>query len=727
MTKVAEAQEQLAAAQLELAGLREHEAELERQREALEQEKGDMEAALAQKMEVSAKSANILKSEVARLEAAGKAATESLQKQKELSAGVVERLNGDLEAAQTELTAAQAVVKRPPAGRKPSEKKADREKVAAIKAKIDSLGLSIQQLTDGARWMEKAAEEPEPEQASAEAADLMAHSEADAARIGELEAQVANLQSANAALLENMGDEGTSAEAAAVRATPPAASGAQSAAGGDKVLAAKLARAEARAAAAEKALDDAKLSGKATVGGAKMSAADAKKAKAAEAKIKQLEAKNAKLADSLQIEKEKAAAASAGAKEGAAAEREKKKLAADAEKKLKAAEAETEKEAKRAEKKAAEAAELAGKLEAAEAELTKLQKQGAGASKELESLREQAQQLAIVQAHEAELDERLNSQTVEMNQLETRYKEQVTLRKKYYNMIEDMKGKIRVYARCRPMAKYEIEKECQPVVSFPDEYTVELKMEKGPPRQFAWDCAFTPASTQEETYEETAALIQSAIDGYNVCVFAYGQTGSGKTFTMVGAPGMEGILPRAMREIYEKKAEMAAEYDMNVKCYMLELYNDQLLDLLVSKADKNAAKQANHGKEEQLQIKKDAKGMIFVPGSTVVDCPELSDLEHCWELGEKSRHVGATKMNAGSSRSHLIVSMLLETTNKQTGKSAVGKLSLIDLAGSERAGKTVRSEIWLSLRLSLSHRTYPIRSVAATVGCATSGGIFHSG
>ena len=84
--------------------------------------------------------------------------------------------------------------------------------------------------------------------------------------------------------------------------------------------------------------------------------------------------------------------------------------------------------------------------------------------------------------------------------------------------------------------------------------------------------------------------------------------------------------------------------------------------------------------------------MIFVPGSTVVDCPELSDLEQCWELGEKSRHVGATKMNAGSSRSHLIVSMLLETTNKQTGKSAVGKLSLIDLAGSERAGKTVRAD-----------------------------------
>ena len=169
--------------------------------------------------------------------------------------------------------------------------------------------------------------------------------------------------------------------------------------------------------------------------------------------------------------------------------------------------------------------------------------------------------------------------------------------------------------------------------------------------------------------------------GYNVCVFAYGQTGSGKTFTMVGAPGMEGILPRAMRDIYAKKAELAGEYDMNVKCYMLELYNDQLLDLLVGH-------HVNEKDRKKLEIKKDAKGMIFVPGSTVKECPTLADLEECWKVGEGSRHVGSTKMNAGSSRSHLIVSMLIETINKQTGKAAVGKLSLIDLAGSERAGKT---------------------------------------
>jgi hypothetical protein len=173
LAKVAEAQQQLAAAQAEMAGLREHEAELEARREALEAEKKEMEAVLGEQAQVATATASTLKAEVARLEAAGKASTESLQKQKVMSdgaqfktpfvshlclktiilsrqaqdqhrestqkhrflSGVVGRLQGDLTAAQTELTAAQAVVKRPPAGRRPSDKKADREKVAVRKEK----------------------------------------------------------------------------------------------------------------------------------------------------------------------------------------------------------------------------------------------------------------------------------------------------------------------------------------------------------------------------------------------------------------------------------------------------------------------------------------------------------------------------------------------------------------------------------------------------------------
>eukprot|EP01051_Picozoa_sp_SAG22_P009095 SAG22_NODE_732_length_7583_cov_3.250134_7_plen_202_part_00 len=79
---------------------------------------------------------------------------------------------------------------------------------------------------------------------------------------------------------------------------------------------------------------------------------------------------------------------------------------------------------------------------------------------------------------------------------------------------------------------------------------------------------------------------------------------------------------------------------------------------------------------------------VFCPGSHVEDCPTLESLQACWKKGEDSRHVGFTKMNAGSSRSHLIISILIESTDLKTGNKSVGKLSLVDLAGSERAGKT---------------------------------------
>ena len=53
-------------------------------------------------------------------------------------------------------------------------------------------------------------------------------------------------------------------------------------------------------------------------------------------------------------------------------------------------------------------------------------------------------------------------------------------------------------------------------------------------------------------------LMQSAIDGFNVCVFAYGQTGSGKTYTIQGTPEMPGIVPRALDELFMLKQKYEA-------------------------------------------------------------------------------------------------------------------------------------------------------------------------
>merc|ERR1711998_70917 len=89
-----------------------------------------------------------------------------------------------------------------------------------------------------------------------------------------------------------------------------------------------------------------------------------------------------------------------------------------------------------------------------------------------------------------------------------------------------------------------------------------------------------------------------------------------------------------------------------------------------------------------MAIKKDAKGMVVVVGAKCQEVKDLADMQDTWEKCNASRHVGSTKMNAESSRSHLLFSILIHTKNKMTGKVSTGKLSLVDLAGSERASKT---------------------------------------
>ncbi|XP_004509479.1 kinesin-like protein KIN-14E isoform X1 [Cicer arietinum] len=295
--------------------------------------------------------------------------------------------------------------------------------------------------------------------------------------------------------------------------------------------------------------------------------------------------------------------------------------------------------------------------------------------KELDELREIKEDIDRKNEQTAAI---LKMQGAQLAEMEALYKEEQVLRKRYFNVIEDMKGKIRVYCRLRPVSEKEVsEKEGEAVIAV-DEFTVEFLWKEDKPKQFMYDRVFRGDATQETVFEDTRYLVQSAVDGYNVCIFAYGQTGSGKTFTIYGSEDNPGLTPRAIAELFRILRRDSNKYSFSLKAYMVELYQDNLIDLLLPK----------NAKHSKLDIKKDSTGMVVVENVTVMSISTIEELNNIIQKGSERRHISGTQMNEESSRSHLILSIVIESTNLQSQSVARGKLSFVDLAGSERVKKS---------------------------------------
>lgn len=242
------------------------------------------------------------------------------------------------------------------------------------------------------------------------------------------------------------------------------------------------------------------------------------------------------------------------------------------------------------------------------------------------------------------------------------------------------------------MNKKEKDLNCSKVVKIhKDLFQVQLtnpSQPDGDPKTFTFDAVFDDDSTQAGVYQETAySLVTNVLDGYNGTIFAYGQTGCGKTFTMEGVrggpPELRGIIPGTFEQIFRA---ISINEDPNkqflVRAAYLEIYNEEVRDLLGSSP------------KTPLDLKEDREVGVYVKGlsqNVVKDCEQVMDL---MAAGNKNRSVGFTLMNAGSSRSHSIFMLKVETsvpdTNGKPGdlKIKAGKLNLVDLAGSERQGKT---------------------------------------
>ncbi|QCD81841.1 kinesin-like protein KIN-14E isoform X2 [Vigna unguiculata] len=326
--------------------------------------------------------------------------------------------------------------------------------------------------------------------------------------------------------------------------------------------------------------------------------------------------------------------------------------------------------------------------------------------KELEELREMKEDIDRKNEQTAAI---LKMQGAQLAEMETLYKEEQVLRKRYFNVIEDMKGKIRVYCRLRPLNEKEIAEKERKALTAVDEFTVEYPWKDDKPKQYIYDRVFDAVATQESVFEDTKYLVQSAVDGYNVCIFAYGQTGSGKTFTIYGSDNNPGLTPRAIAELFRILRRDNNKYSFSLKTYMVELYQDTLIDLLAPK----------NGKHLKLDIKKDSTGMVVVENVTVMSISTIEELNTIIQRGSERRHISGTQMNDESSRSHLILSIVIESTNLQSQSVARGKLSFVDLAGSERVKKSGSTGSQLKEAQSINKS---LSALADVISALSSGG-----
>ncbi|XP_029127714.1 kinesin-like protein KIN-14J [Cajanus cajan] len=257
--------------------------------------------------------------------------------------------------------------------------------------------------------------------------------------------------------------------------------------------------------------------------------------------------------------------------------------------------------------------------------------------------------------------------------------------RKLYNEVQDLKGNIRVYCRIRPFLPGQSQSHTaiefvgddgELIVSNP------LKQGKENRKLFKFNKVFGQATSQEEVFKDTQPLIRSVLDGYNVCIFAYGQTGSGKTYTMSG-PGLSsksdwGVNYRALHDLFHISQSRRSSIIYEVGVQMVEIYNEQVRDLLTS-----------NGPQKRLGIWNTAQpNGLAVPDASMHSVNSMSDVLELMNIGFTNRATSATALNERSSRSHSVLSVHVRGTDLKTNTLLRGCLHLVDLAGSERVDRS---------------------------------------
>ena len=263
--------------------------------------------------------------------------------------------------------------------------------------------------------------------------------------------------------------------------------------------------------------------------------------------------------------------------------------------------------------------------------------------------------------------------------------------------VEEMKKgsyTILVAVRCRPLNQKEKEISRYETINIIQRKLIILKdpnylnnpnNSRSKHQSLAFDYVFDKFESQKQIFNNTTKfLIDGIINGFNATVFAYGATGSGKTYTMLGNEENEGIMPLTLKELFNKIKNYPNRMYKIKLCY-LEIYNENIKDLLLNGND-------------NLDLREDPNRGIIINNITEIEVKSAEHILSILKMGNKNRTTESTNANETSSRSHAILQILVSYKEKNSGityEIKFGKLSLIDLAGSERASMTQNQGIRL--------------------------------
>ena len=249
------------------------------------------------------------------------------------------------------------------------------------------------------------------------------------------------------------------------------------------------------------------------------------------------------------------------------------------------------------------------------------------------------------------------------------------LRRKIHNRYMYLRGNLRVMCRIRPFLEGEVvnkKSQLETIKTTNDIITINESNKK--PKCFEFDYIFDKTASQKDVYEEANLLIQSMLQGNNICVIAYGQTCTGKTYTIQGPDGGEpGIAVRSAQEIFNMlKGEQYQEARLTMT--IIEIYNEQIFNIL----DSNTP---------ALSMYENSNGNLIIPDLVPVNINSFDEAEKLFKLAAKFRHTASTDYNNRSSRSHCIITFGLKLTDS-SNKITRSTLHILDLAGSERISKS---------------------------------------